>query len=405
MAKLSTTNVYGDLYVDGKIVGEIDGAVSATEYTDTSDVSINMDYSAQIGTLSNLKTTEKTNLVNAINELFQNANSGKQLIASAIGEPLDSNDTFSAMSNDINSLLSTFKTNMTNIGVTVNSNDKFKQLIDKITTTNIGGCGLDIISATSLPATGKENQICVITNSPTDKYMISSDVQDDDKTGIFCLTSTIPGSITYTSTSKNTTVKYYMLYFSQNNTIVPSYIYKNGNWAPLTNNRIYLLKDGVYVNEDIFGGLTKTTTHTSYTVNYSAGTGIYGNAYSSYYTHFISSVNRVNFTNFNKVVVRLKVKTDEYDYSGDYHAYVSAWSTPKCVRGANMSDGYNNNNNLTKTLTPTNKSANREKFYFTGTWNYYELDISSWTNTDYLTILIGDTNYCPYWYISDIYIY
>jgi hypothetical protein len=269
----------------------------------------------------------------------------------------------------------------------------------------MGGGALDIISASSLPASGKENQICVVTNSPTDKYMISSDVQDDDKTGIFCLTSTIPGSITYTSTSKNTTVKYYMLYFSQNNTIVPSYIYKNGNWTPLTNNRIYLLKDGVYVNEDIFGGLTKTTTHTSYAVNYSAGTGIYGNAYSSYYTHFISSVNRVNFTNFNKVVVRLKVNTDQYDYSGNYHAYVSAWSTPKCVRGAYMSDGYNNNNYLTNTLTPTNKSANREKFYFTGTWNYYEIDISSWTNTDYLTILIGDTNYCPYWYISDIYIY
>lgn len=519
MAKLSSTNVFGDLYVDGKIVGEIDGAVSTTEYTDTSDVSINMDYSAQIGTLSNLKTTEKTNLVNAINELFQNANSGKQLIASAIGEPLDSNDTFNAMSNDINSLLNTFKTNMMINGVSVGSEDKFKSLIDKIATlannenkglryaegtyedftlylttsgssveipyeldftptlifvkfdrinntsgttitnatvsnkgnsqfymnygllvsvynissngftifTSYGGNsditfkgvtwyaigvgeesnsgGLDIISAASLPATGKENQICVITNSPTDKYMISSDVQDDDKTGIFCLTSTIPGSITYTSTSKNTTVKYYMLYFSQNNTIVPSYIYKNGNWAPLTNNRIYLLKDGVYVNEDIFGGLTKTTTHSTYTVNYAAGTGIYGNAYSSYYTHFISSVNRVNFTNFNKVVVRLKVKTDEYDYSGDYHAYVSAWSTPKCVRGANMSDGYNNNNSLTGALKPTNKSANREKFYFTGTWNYYELDISSWTNTDYLTILIGDTNYCPYWYISDIYIY
>lgn len=268
-----------------------------------------------------------------------------------------------------------------------------------------GGSSLNIISATSLPTTGEENQICVITNSPTDKYMISSDVQDDDKTGIFCLTSTIPGSITYTSTSENITVKHYILYFSQNNTIVPSYIYKNGNWTPFTNNRIFLLKDGVYVNEDIFGGLTKTTTHSSYNVNYSAGTGIYGNAYSSYYTHFISSVNRVNFTNFNKVVVRLKVNTDQYDYSGDYHAYVFAWSTSKCVRGSYMSDAYYNNNYLTNTISPTNKSANMEKFYFTGTWNYYEIDISSWKNTDYLTILVGETNYCPYWYISDIYVY
>ena len=80
---------------------------------------------------NNLKTNDKT-VVGAINELFQSANNGKQLIANAIGEPLNSNDTFSAMSNDINSLLATFKTNMISNGVTVGSNDKFKQLIDKI---------------------------------------------------------------------------------------------------------------------------------------------------------------------------------------------------------------------------------------------------------------------------------
>ena len=75
---------------------------------------------------NNLKTNDKT-VVGAINELFQSANNGKQLIANAIGEPLNSNDTFSAMSNDINSLLATFKTNMISNGVTVGSNDKFKQ--------------------------------------------------------------------------------------------------------------------------------------------------------------------------------------------------------------------------------------------------------------------------------------
>lgn len=87
---------------------------------------------ANIGTLSNLKTSAKGNLVAAINELFQNANNGKQLIADAIGSPLSSSDTFSAMSTSINNLLNTFKTNMTNNGVTVASGDKFKQLIDKI---------------------------------------------------------------------------------------------------------------------------------------------------------------------------------------------------------------------------------------------------------------------------------
>ena len=80
---------------------------------------------------SNLQTNDKT-VVGAINELFQSANNGKELIASAIGEPLNAEDTFSAMSNDINGLLSTFKTNMMNSGVVVENEDKFKQLIDKI---------------------------------------------------------------------------------------------------------------------------------------------------------------------------------------------------------------------------------------------------------------------------------
>ena len=67
-----------------------------------------------------------------VNEAFTNANNGKQLIANAIGEPVSVDDTFSAMSNDINGLLSTFKTNMMNNGVTVESGDKFKELIEKI---------------------------------------------------------------------------------------------------------------------------------------------------------------------------------------------------------------------------------------------------------------------------------
>ena len=87
----------------------------------------------EIGDINNLQTNNKT-LVSAINELFQNANNGKELIADAIGEPLDSSDTFQAMSNDIHGLLSTFKTNMMKNGVTVSGTDKFKSLIDKIAT-------------------------------------------------------------------------------------------------------------------------------------------------------------------------------------------------------------------------------------------------------------------------------
>ena len=83
--------------------------------------------------INELSTNSKT-VIGAINELFQSANNGKELIANAIGEPLDASDTFSAMITGINSLLSTFNTNMMNNGITVESGDKFKSLIDKIAT-------------------------------------------------------------------------------------------------------------------------------------------------------------------------------------------------------------------------------------------------------------------------------
>ena len=103
----------------------------------------------KIGDISQLSTEEKGSLVGAINELFQSANNGKELIADAIGEPLDASDTFSAMSNDINGLLATFKTNMMNNGITVESNDRFKSLIDKIATlADNEGKGIQIVEGT-----------------------------------------------------------------------------------------------------------------------------------------------------------------------------------------------------------------------------------------------------------------
>lgn len=84
------------------------------------------------GNLEELQTKNKTSIVGAINELFQSANNGKEIIADAIGEPVSADDTFSAMSNDIELLLGTFKANMLNKGISVENSDKFKSLIDKI---------------------------------------------------------------------------------------------------------------------------------------------------------------------------------------------------------------------------------------------------------------------------------
>ena len=124
----------------------------------------NIDLSGKQDKTDESLLTESKDVIGAINELFQSANNGKELIADAIGEPLDSNDTFSAMSNDINGLLSTFKTNMMNNGITVESGDKFKQLIDKIATMAEEGSGKGIQFASGN----------VTSTSSTTKYAINS---------------------------------------------------------------------------------------------------------------------------------------------------------------------------------------------------------------------------------------
>ena len=116
----------------------------------------NIDLSGKQDKTDESLLTESKDVIGAINELFQSANNGKELIANAIGEPLNAEDTFSAMSSDINSLLSTFKTNMMNNGITVESGDKFKELIDKIKglTEDEGNKGIQFAEGT-----------CAVTNS------------------------------------------------------------------------------------------------------------------------------------------------------------------------------------------------------------------------------------------------
>ena len=96
--------------------------------------------------------TESKTIVGAINEIY-----GKQLIADSVGEPLSNTDTYSKMSNDINNLLSTFKTNMMNAGVVVESGDKFKQLIDKIATMVEEGEGKGIQYASGITSNNFSN--------------------------------------------------------------------------------------------------------------------------------------------------------------------------------------------------------------------------------------------------------
>ena len=147
MSKITLDNLSNNLKDYLENVGSIDPSVYQEKTDET------------------LQTEDKT-IVGAINELFQSANNGKELIASAIGEPLNAEDTFSAMSSDINGLLSTFKTNMMNSGIAVEAEDRFKQLIDKIKglTEGEGNKGVQFASGTYDYICGP-NESCIINHN------------------------------------------------------------------------------------------------------------------------------------------------------------------------------------------------------------------------------------------------
>ena len=69
----------------------------------------NIDLSGKQDKTDESLLTESKDLVGAINELFQSANNGKQLIANAIGDDLEANDTFVVIANKIDAMLLKFR--------------------------------------------------------------------------------------------------------------------------------------------------------------------------------------------------------------------------------------------------------------------------------------------------------
>ncbi|KEI96351.1 phage tail protein [Clostridium botulinum] len=96
------------------------------------------DIATKQGELKNLKTTTKTNLVNAVNELFTSANNGKKLISDVVGNPLLATDTFQQQHDKIQILKNTFVTNLSKKEQGASSTENLQDLISKINNINVG---------------------------------------------------------------------------------------------------------------------------------------------------------------------------------------------------------------------------------------------------------------------------
>ena len=502
----------------------INNLTTQIENVDFSEVEAKINVNtASIGDKTQLQTTAKDNLVAAINELFQSANNGKELIANAIGEPLVSTDTFSAMSNRINGLTSNFKTALMNNGVSVTSTDKFKQLIEKIAlladsegktlrmaegnlsipnmgsiseynksysqTVNLDldfqpniifikdfnytchydyynggreharvwisnvtqynsvigwddyintslngksltvtiGCsnssygviadnntslqywafgvgeettssGLNIISATELPAKGVDNQICVITDNPVDLFTVSSNFNDKNNTDTSYITLYLGNTATNDASEGtllsvsggNVITNYYFVKACQGENRLDSYYWLNNKWNRLTQSGIYFVENGVERNHNYFGGIPAGS-GAGFTTN--GLTLLY--SYNSPYKN-VTTENTINFSLYNKLDITFR----NPDTSISYFVYVGYASTDHFT-----SQGW----------YPTNSTGGNEPSYSNVTDAYKEIqvtrgqtvsqtiDISSWTGEGWLFLAAYNGNMDLY--ITDLKLY
>lgn len=109
------------------LVGAINEVV-----TKIKNIDVTNDIKTYVGDKTQLSTTNKDNLVAAINELFQNANNGKETIATAIGSPLQNSDTFAAMGTKINAIEEKFRNKLKSLKVDTTDSPDINTLIDKV---------------------------------------------------------------------------------------------------------------------------------------------------------------------------------------------------------------------------------------------------------------------------------
>lgn len=84
------------------------------------------------------RTNEKTDIIGMINELFQNASRGKELITNVVGEPLLATDTFSEIKNKFVILKNLFRSKLREKGLLVSGDYTLQGLIEEIELINTG---------------------------------------------------------------------------------------------------------------------------------------------------------------------------------------------------------------------------------------------------------------------------
>ena len=305
-----------------------------------------------------LQTTNKT-IIGAINEVFQRGNNVKRNLVDALVAK----------------------------GVSCSTSDSFDSLIDNVA--NMQTNPLDITSATSLPSTGKDKQICVVTDNPVNNFIVSSNFNDnstDTSKIMMYLGNTISSDATegtlLSIPSGNITINYYFAKACQGEARLASYYWSNNQWNELTKRYVYFVENKVLVNNSYFGGLYKG----SEAAFISVGEGL--KVYNVDYPYCLfTSVNKINFSLYSKV---------------DVTGYCEN-SSNKLTIGSSLSK-FNTTTSSSEALS-ANFSSYTTSITFPKTLSTKTFDISHITGEGFLGFHAEIPNTYQYLYITDVRLY
>ena len=278
-------------------------------------------------------------------------------------------DGFENLKNVVNNNRIALRDKLEDRGVGVSENEKLSSLIGKIDDLK----ALDIISDTKLPSTGKEGQICVITDNPIDKYTLTFDSDDLTSENMIslCYDSPSRGGTPYSITLKNLMYQYYFTRVLQGIDRKESYYYSNGAWHILTKAGFDIMMNGRYVNSDVTGTFHLGSAIASFT----DGTGLTMGSYNTY--DFTSLTKTIDFSQYNTVTFTAYGTTSlPYAWIGCFKQSQASWSGSSPTAGTSSSNLLHHKSSRV-TISSTPKT--------------YTVDISSWSSVGYFGIIKGET--------------
>lgn len=300
-----------------------------------------------LGDGDQLLTNNKNSVVDAINEVFQYGNNVKQNLVDALIAK----------------------------GVQASTSETFDSLIAKLN--DIQGTNpYNIITASSLPATGEENQLCVLTSQASSEFYFNASTTTVPSNAItfVCISG---NEANYSVTVDNVTTHYNISYSKQNGTVRPVYLYKNGQWVSLALATTSLLENGI-INSSINNFFNVAPSYDNFW-QYTQGTGLYTAGISNNYYSTLTTTQTINFDKYNSIQVT---------------GYLNRSST----YGLALYKGTAVENNL-RDSDPYYQVT--EYIGFSTTSATFTYDITSWTGNGYLGLIKYNADSSKM-YITDI---